>query len=68
MAAVVALGSLSAAPTSAQSLREGLFGARPSDGRRMGAPPVARYISEEGLRFTLDRSTARPLLKFDDSP
>jgi len=68
MATLVALGGGLAGEASAQSLREGLFGQRPSDGRRMTQPPVGRYVSEEGSRFTLDRSTARPLLKFDDSP
>lgn len=51
-----------------QSLREGLFAKRPVDGRRFAAPPVARYISEDGEAFVLDRSGARPLLKFDNSP
>lgn len=49
--------------------REGLFGARPPvDGRSFAAPPVARYTSEEGEGFILDRSQGRPLLKFDGSP
>jgi hypothetical protein len=48
------------------SLREGLFG-RPSDGRQADTPPVARYISEDGDVFTLDRTQSRPLLKFDNS-
>jgi hypothetical protein len=49
-----------------QSLREGLFG-RPADGRQPAAPPVARYVSEDGDAFTLDRTQSRPLLKFDNS-
>lgn len=68
MATLVAMTGGLASEASAQSLREGLFGQRPSDGRRMTQPPVGRYVSEEGARFTLDRSTSRPLLKFDDSP
>lgn len=50
------------------SLREGLFGRPPSDGRAMTAPPVARYVSESGEVFVLDRSQGRPLLKFENSP
>lgn len=68
MAALIVMGAAFGGHASAQTLREGLFGQRPSDGRRMSPPPVARYVSEEGERFTLDRSTPRPLLKFDASP
>jgi len=38
------------------------------DGRTPAAPPVARYVIDEGGVFILDRSSRRPLLKFDDSP
>ncbi|MFI4964530.1 MAG: DUF4908 domain-containing protein [Caulobacterales bacterium] len=47
------------------SLRQGLFGARPHDGRD-AAPPIARYVSEDGDVFTLDRSQPKPLLKFEN--
>lgn len=67
LAAVVALAGLGDAQAQAQNLRDGLFGQRPSDGRRRAPPPVARYVSEEGAAFTLDRSGGRPLLKFDSS-
>jgi hypothetical protein len=52
-----------------ESLREGLFGPRPpsADGRLGAAPPVARYVSEDGDIFTLDLSQPRPLLKFDNN-
>ncbi len=51
------------------SLREGLFGPKPSAERRTpNAPLVARYMSENGQSFVLDRSQRRPLLKFDNSP
>jgi len=50
------------------TLREGLFGQRPSDGRSLNAPAVARYVSEDGQSFVLDRSQRPPLLKFDNSP
>jgi hypothetical protein len=68
MATLVAMSGGWSIEASAQSLREGLFGQRPSDGRRMGSPPVARYVSEDGDGFVLDRSNSKPLLKFDDSP
>jgi hypothetical protein len=50
-----------------ESLRDGLFGKRPTDGRAFTAPPIARYVSEDGDAFTLDRTQSRPLLKFDNS-
>jgi hypothetical protein len=49
-------------------LRDGLFGRKAPDGRQFAAPPVARYVSEDGVGFTLDRTQPRPLLKFDNSP
>jgi hypothetical protein len=66
LAVLLALGGL-ACQASAQpdSLREGLFGKRPADGRRLSAPPVARYVTEDGQAFTFDKSTSRPLLRFD---
>jgi hypothetical protein len=50
-----------------ESLRDGLFGPRPTDGRQFAAPPVARYVSEDGGAFILDRTQPRPLLKFENS-
>jgi hypothetical protein len=67
LAAAVSLGGASDALAGPQTLREGLFGDRPISGRAM-SPPVARYVSQEGHGFVLDRSQPRPLLKFDDSP
>lgn len=32
------------------------------------APPVARYVSEPGPSFVLDRSTPTPMMRFEDSP
>jgi len=49
------------------SLREGLFGEGRHDGRRFSAPPVARYVVEDGGGFILDRSTPRPMVKFENS-
>src|SRR6185437_6326955 len=45
-------------------LRQGLFHHR--EGREAG-PPVARYITEDGDVFTLDRTQPKALLKFDSS-
>ena len=50
------------------TLRESLFGARPSAADQRTTLPVARYVSQEGDVFVLDRSQPRALLKFDDSP
>ena len=57
-------GAAQAAPN---SLREGLFGGKPSESRQAQAPAVARYIVEDGGAFTLDRSQPWPLLKFENS-
>jgi len=46
-------------------LREGLFKNR---GGETSGPPVARYVSEEGRVFILDRSQPWAMLKFEDSP
>lgn len=67
LAAMALLACASPALAGPQSLREGLFGDRPVAGRT-AAPPIARYVSQDGDGFTLDRSQPRPLLKFDDSP
>ncbi len=58
---------LAAGPAQAGGLRESLFGLRPRDGRDAAAPPIARYVTEDGHVFTLDRSQPKPLLKFEDS-
>jgi hypothetical protein len=50
-----------------ESLRQGLFGSRPSEGRQFAAPPIARYVSEDGDVFVLDRTQSKPLLKFENS-
>ena len=57
-----------AQPAAAQSLRDSLFGHRPSlDGRPGAAPLVARYVSEDGDVFVLDMSQGPPLLKFENN-
>lgn len=63
-AGAFALGGSAAAQP---DLRQGLFGRPPSEGR-VTAPPVARYVSEDGDVFVLDRSQGQPFLKFDNSP
>jgi hypothetical protein len=69
LAAALCAGALGySPPAEAQSLRDGLFRKRPPAGRQMAAPPVARYISEDGQEFILDRTQGRPLLRFESSP
>ena len=43
-----------------------VFGSRLGD--HASGPVIGRYETDEGGVFVLDRSTPRPLLKFDDSP
>jgi hypothetical protein len=49
----------------AERLRDGLARGRPADG---DDPPLARYVSDEGRVFVLDRTQSAVLLKFEDSP
>jgi hypothetical protein len=52
-----------------ENLRQGLFGHEGIESRQFGAPPVARYVSEDGDGFVVDRTqSGRVLLKFDNSP
>jgi hypothetical protein len=70
LAAVLCLALGLAAPAVAgpvDSLREGLFGRHSNDARDAVSPPIARYITEDGDVFTLDRTQPKPLLKFDGS-
>jgi len=63
---VAALAFASSADAGAvDRLREGLFRNR---GAEATSPPIARYVSEEGRVFILDRTQPVPMLKFDDSP
>lgn len=67
---VAALGmgvSSAAAQDSGSVLRDALFGASPNASRRVAPPPVARYVSETGEEFVLDRTAPRPLLRFESS-
>ncbi|HEX2222975.1 MAG TPA: DUF4908 domain-containing protein [Thermoanaerobaculia bacterium] len=67
MAFLTALGGFaweaSAAP---DSLRERLQPRAPAF-RRDSTPPIGRYVTEDGRAFVFDRSTSRPLLKFENS-
>jgi hypothetical protein len=68
-AGVLLAGLVTAGVAHAQppNLREGLFGPKASEGRPGSAPPIARYVSEDGDVFVLDLSQSRPLLKFENS-
>lgn len=44
-----------------------IFGTEGRDERRGPAPTVARYVSDEGESFVLDRSSPTPLLRFEES-
>jgi len=68
-AALAFVPATASAQQAAQSLRDALLGHRGfSSSHRPAPPPVARYVSESGSAFVLDRATAQPLLKFDNSP
>ena len=60
--------SLGACPALAEGPRLGLFGERAMDPSRSMGPPIARYVSEDGDVFVLDRTNSHPLLKFQDNP
>ncbi len=56
------------AMSSGGTLRDLLVGGQePQDDRTSPAPPVARYVSDEGATFVFDRSSTTPLLRFDES-
>ncbi len=65
LAVVTAGAGLSAHAGPADRLRDSLF-RKPGD--KVAGPPVARFVSEEGRTFTLDRTQPVPMLKFEDSP
>lgn len=65
LAALVLGGPAGAKPF---SLGE-LFGAHPAEPQRSVAPPVGRYVDDDGdTMFVLDRSSTVTLLRFEDSP
>jgi hypothetical protein len=65
--------AMSPASANAQQLPHSLratrcFGQRvAAEARKAPAPPVARYVSETGDAFILDRAAPQPLMKFDNS-
>lgn len=64
----VLFSGLPAGPAGAgvrDKIRDGLFRNRSSEA---ATAPLARYISEEGRVFILDRTQSTPMLRFDDSP
>jgi len=70
LAAVLCLIFALPAPAHAgpvDSLRQALSRRHANDGRDAAAPPIARYVSEDGDVFTFDRTQPKPLLKFDNS-
>lgn len=66
--ALAACAGAANAQQSGLNLRDSLFGGRHgSEQRKPAAPPVARYVSETGAAFVLDRAAPQPLLKFENS-
>ncbi|MDR3511858.1 MAG: DUF4908 domain-containing protein [Caulobacteraceae bacterium] len=67
LAAALALGQAAVAARPF-NLGDALFGPHAEQDSQK-PPPIARYVDEDGdTAFVLDRSTAVPLLRFDDSP
>jgi hypothetical protein len=65
--AFAACGGTVNAQQSDRSLRDFLFGGHSASGSRHAPPPVARYVSETGDAFVLDRRARLPLMKFENS-
>jgi len=68
LAAVLCLALSLAAPALAgpvESLKDHILGRHTSDAHDFAPLPIARYVTEDGDVFTLDRTQAKPLLKFD---
>jgi hypothetical protein len=63
LAAVATAVAAAAAP---MSLHEAFMGGHLAD--KPTGPPTARYQTDEGSVFILDRSTSKTLLKFDNDP
>ena len=63
-AAAFGASAVPAEANPASRLRDSLF-KRP--GGQVAGPPLARFVSEEGRVFTLDRTQATPMLKFAKS-
>lgn len=66
--ALVAGAGAANAQSSTFSLRDALSGNRGgSESRKTLPPPIARYVSETGDSFILDRAAPQPLMKFENS-
>jgi hypothetical protein len=61
----VALGAAMLGMASEAAAAEGLKRRSPP---AVAGPPIARYVSDDGHAFVLDRSQPRPLLRFEDNP
>lgn len=61
----LALCGAAAHAGTADRLRDSLFRNRAAEA---AGPPLARYVSEEGRVFVLDRTQPIPMLRFEDSP
>ena len=70
--AAALVGCLTLAPAAANAappwIKRAFVGRGGEPNRATAAPPVARYLIDDGGVFILDRTAPRPLLKFDDSP
>ena len=63
---IAALGvALPTGAAPADKIREGLFRRQ---GGEVAGPPLARYVSDQGRVFILDRTQPVAMLKFEDSP
>ena len=68
LAFALVAGAGAANAQTGHSLKDALFGNRGgSEQRKAPAPPVARYVSETGDAFILDRGAPQPLMKFENS-
>lgn len=72
LAACVAVAGFSAglagqACAQGNRLGEALLGRAPSQSQATPAPLIGRYVADKGPSFILDRSSAVPLLRFEDS-
>ncbi len=67
LAFALVAGAGAANAQSVHNLKDALFGNRGgAEQRKASAPPVARYVSETGDAFILDRGAPQPLLKFEN--
>lgn len=67
LASICGSGAWAMNAQSAGTLGEYIFGSDSQDDRNAPPPPVARYVSDQGESFVLDRSSSTPLLRFEDS-